>query len=118
MGAGLPIIAFSYTPDNGLCCIAPSNPDCGAPPPLLGLGLGLANPTPLTRPPPPPPPPSPTLALALVLALGLTLTLTLNPDPDPEQDLDGDMKYSCRDKKAEAASAPKECTMCRFLGQP
>ena len=46
VGAGLPIIAFSYTPDNGLCCIAPSNPDCGAPPPLLGLGLGELTPHP------------------------------------------------------------------------
>ena len=34
------------------------------------------------------------------------------------QDLDHDMKYSCRDKKADAAAAPTECAMCKFLGHP
>ena len=34
------------------------------------------------------------------------------------QDLNGDMQYACRERTADAAAAPKTCTMCKFLGHP
>ena len=35
VAVGLPLIAFTQdsVPDNGSCCLAPSHPDCGSPPP-------------------------------------------------------------------------------------
>ena len=49
---GLPLIAFTgdSVPDSGSCCVAPSDPDCGSPPPCSCHSNPNPNPNPNTNP--------------------------------------------------------------------